>query len=131
MRGNKKTTGFDVHGNQQSLLSESKCFLQSKNLNCTSCHNPHQTERNDLTLLSTRCITCHPQNTQQFCSFKAKVGPTIVNNCIDCHMPAKPSKLIQLQTEKQSVQIANLVRSHLIDIYPAASQQYLKSVRTP
>jgi hypothetical protein len=76
-------------------------------------------------------MTCHAQNSQQFCSFKDKVGPTIVNNCIDCHMPAKPSKLIQLGTEKQSGQIANLVRSHLIDIYPAASKQYLKSVRNP
>jgi hypothetical protein len=123
---------LDVHGNQFQLLLASKCFKGAiETMTCGSCHDPHKTERNNLKLLSTRCMTCHAQNSQQFCSFKDKVGPTIVNNCIDCHMPAKPSKLIQLGTEKQSGQIANLVRSHLIDIYPAASKQYLKSVRNP
>lgn len=80
-------------------------------------------------VFSTRCMSCHQQNTDQFCSFTDKVGPTIVNNCIDCHMPAKPSQLIQLGTEKKSGQIANLVRSHLIATYPDASRQFLKSVR--
>lgn len=121
---------LDVHGNQYQLLLASRCFKGSvQTMTCSSCHNPHQTERNDMKLFSTRCMSCHQQNTQQFCSFAEKVGPTIVNNCIDCHMPAKPSKLIQLGTEKQSGQIANLVRSHLIATYPDASRQFLKSVR--
>lgn len=121
---------LDVHGNQYQLLLASKCFEGSiQTMSCNTCHNPHKTERNDLRLFSTRCMTCHQQNTEQFCSFASKVGPTIVNNCIDCHMPAKPSNLIQLQTEMQSRQIANLVRSHLIATYPDATRQYLKSVR--
>lgn len=121
---------LDVHGNQYQLLLASECFKGSvQTMTCSSCHNPHQTERNDMKLFSTRCMSCHQQNTKQFCSFADKVGPTIVNNCIDCHMPAKPSNLIQLETEKQSGQIANLVRSHLIAKYPDASRQFLKSVR--
>jgi hypothetical protein len=121
---------LDVHGNQYQLLLGSKCYKGAiETMTCSSCHNPHQTERNDLKLLSTRCMTCHQQNSRQFCSFKDNIGQIIVNNCIDCHMPSKPSKLIQLSTEKQSGQIDNLVRSHLIGIYPDATRQYLKRVR--
>jgi hypothetical protein len=126
----RSAESLDVHGNQYQLLLASECFKGSiQTMTCSSCHNPHQTERNDMKLFSTRCMSCHQQNTKQFCSFADKVGPTIVNNCIDCHMPAKPSKLIQLETEKQSGQIANLVRSHLIAKYPDASRRFLKSVR--
>jgi hypothetical protein len=124
----QKVEELDVHGNQYQLLLASKCFKGSINtITCSSCHDPHQTERNNTKIFSTRCMSCHEQNTPSFCSFENKVGPTIVNNCIDCHMPATPSKLITLQTEKQSGEIANLVRSHLIANYPEATKQFLKS----
>jgi len=121
---------LDVHGNQYQLLLASACFKGAmETISCSSCHNPHQTERNNLQIFSTRCMSCHQQNTPQFCSFEKKVGPTIVNNCIDCHMPAKPSELIKLGTQNNAKQIANLVRSHLIAKYPEASQQFLQSIK--
>jgi len=41
-----------VHGNQYQLFTASACFRKSKDMNCSSCHNPHTTERNNLAALS-------------------------------------------------------------------------------
>ncbi|HCL04606.1 MAG TPA: hypothetical protein DHW64_00945 [Chitinophagaceae bacterium] len=120
---------LDVHGNQYQLLMASKCFKGAvETMSCGTCHDPHKAERNDMKVFSTRCMSCHQQNSEQFCKMAPKLGATIVNNCIDCHMPATASKLISLKTE-QAGTIANLVRSHLIGKYPNATAQYLKSVR--
>lgn len=121
---------LDVHGNQYQLLMASKCFKGAiETMSCNSCHDPHAMERNNMKVFSTRCMSCHQENTPQFCSFAPKVGATIVNNCIDCHMPATPSKLISLQAEGKKEHIENLVRSHLIGIYPDAAHKQLRSIR--
>lgn len=121
---------LDVHGNQYQLLMASKCFQGAiETMSCNSCHDPHAMERNNMKVFSTRCMSCHQENTPQFCSFAPKVGATIVNNCIDCHMPATPSKLISLQAEGKKEHIENLVRSHLIGIYPDAARKQLRSIR--
>lgn len=126
----QSTAELDVHGNQYQLLLASACYKGAiQTMSCGTCHNPHKTERNDIQLFSTRCMSCHQQNTPKFCKLESKVGKTITTNCIDCHMPATPSKLISLQTEGQAGNIANLVRSHLIAVYPDATKKYLKSVR--
>jgi len=119
-------TELDVHGNQYQLLLASKCFKgSSEQMTCASCHNPHKQERNNFQLLSTKCMTCHPQNSNRFCSFADKVGPNIVSNCIDCHMPASPSKIIGLRSEGKLDPTPNLVFSHLITIYPDISNKLL------
>lgn len=120
---------LDVHGNQYQLLMASKCFKSAaETISCGTCHDPHKKERNDLAIFSVRCMNCHPQNSKQFCTVAPELSAAMINNCIDCHMPATPSKLISLQTD-QAGNIANLVRSHLIAKYPDATRRYLKSVR--
>jgi hypothetical protein len=127
---NVSPSKLDVHGNQYQLLMESKCFKGAiQTMSCNSCHDPHSMERNNMKVFSTRCMSCHQQNTPSFCSFEPKVGATIVNNCIDCHMPATPSRLISLQAEGKADHIQNLVRSHLIGIYPDATRKQLRSIR--
>lgn len=117
---------LDVHGNQYQLLQASKCFKESiQQISCSSCHNPHKQERNNLQILSTKCMSCHVPGSKKFCSFAEKVGNTITTNCIDCHMPASPSKTITLQGEGQKNPTPNLVRSHLIAVYPVISQKQL------
>ena len=108
---------LDVHGNQTQLLMASACFIKSKTLTCTSCHNPHVNERENLALFSKRCMNCHSEAKNNFCKQAHKLGPDIINNCIDCHMPEKPSKLITLLSNGQPNPIANKVRTHLIKVY--------------
>jgi len=112
---------IDVHGNQSQLMKASRCFIKSNTLTCTSCHNVHATERNELALFSARCMNCHNSKNHNFCTMAPAIGATIVNNCIDCHMPATPSKLITLLSNGQAAPAPNLVRTHLISIYTSRS----------
>ena len=117
----------DVHGRQYQLLSKSKCFIKSKALNCSSCHNTHIKERENLTLFSKRCINCHNTVNHTFCKMAAEPGENSRSNCIDCHMPAKPSRLITLLSQNNKEPVSALVRTHYISIYPEETKKFLTS----
>jgi len=110
---------IDVHGNQRGLLESSKCFIKS-NLDCSTCHNTHINERDNVTLYAARCIACHNSTSHIECKMTGKLSaPVLTTNCIACHMPALASKAIiagQAQT---------LVHTHHIAIYPEETQKVL------
>jgi hypothetical protein len=120
---------IDVHGNQKQLLASSPCYLKTKTLTCTSCHNTHETERNNLELFSQRCITCHKNAEHNFGSMTKSINAGITSNCIDCHMPSQPSKAITLLSNGQTSPTPNLVRTHYITVYPKATKNYLRSLQ--
>jgi hypothetical protein len=116
---------LDVHGNQYQLLTASRCFTGSKTLTCTSCHNTHVQERDNLVVLSQRCMSCHNQVAH---SFESRLPLKVINNnCIDCHMPALPSNVISMKEEHKTDAHANLVRTHLIKIYPEVTKRLMDS----
>jgi len=136
----------DVHGNQYELLAASKCFLRSATLECGSCHGPHVRERDSLTVFATRCMNCHGEaglmrehgamagSSSAGSSSAGLRGPEVdvrflVRNCIDCHMPAKASEAITMVTQGQRDPVADLVRTHLIAIYPAETKKRLAGRR--
>jgi hypothetical protein len=109
---------LDVHGNQNGLLSASKCFLMS-NMDCLTCHNTHVNERGNLALYSQRCMNCHNTANHNVCKLHSpQLSAGMKNNCIDCHMPASPSSVITVQTASEKNAIPYLVRTHRIAIYP-------------
>ncbi|MDQ6757332.1 MAG: hypothetical protein M3004_10395 [Bacteroidota bacterium] len=112
-----KTTGFDVHGNQYQLLSESKCFLQSKTLGCITCHNPHTNASNDLSEYSKKCLTCHQDIDHSSLKLDDAMAKNIKSNCIDCHMPKQPSQAITFQLSGSNNTSYYLLRTHKIAIY--------------
>ena len=63
-------------------LKKSKCFQKSKNLTCTSCHNPHQPT--DLSLAVQACLNCHSKPHQTKCSFNENFKSN--KNCVQCHL---------------------------------------------
>lgn len=105
----------DVHGNQSTMLAGSKCFIQSKDMTCNSCHNTHEDLKGNLSIYSQRCISCH--QTQQHTSLTLAKGIT-KSNCIDCHMPNQASKLISFKTASNPKENPYILRSHHIGIYP-------------
>ncbi|MEO5999704.1 MAG: hypothetical protein ABIN89_23110 [Chitinophagaceae bacterium] len=109
---------IEVHGKQFQLLSASQCFIKSRELNCSSCHNPHVQERDKPALFSQKCMNCHSLANHNFCKIAPEIGSSIVNNCIDCHMPAKPSNVITVMSQSKATNIPALVRTHLIAVYP-------------
>ncbi len=114
---------FDVHGNQYRLLSESQCFLGSKKMTCSTCHNPHKDANDGLVFYSQKCMSCHSEATHNFCSVADSLGPVIKNNCIDCHMPRKPSEAISFQLAGKTETSSYLLRTHRIAIYLAEEKK--------
>lgn len=113
---------LDVHGNQSDLLAASRCFLMSS-MDCTTCHNTHVNERGNLKLYTQRCMSCHNTQNHNVCKMTAQLGSAIANNCIDCHMPAKLSNTIAIQTANQNSAMPYVVRTHHIAIYPEESKK--------
>ena len=110
------SANLDVHGNQYGLLISSKCFRMNSVMDCSSCHNTHVNE-NDVTAFSIKCMLCHQPSNTAYCKLKDTTGFHLVNNCIDCHMPALPSQKILMQVNSHSSTTHDLVRTHLIGIY--------------
>lgn len=108
-------TELDVHGNQYGLLTTSKCFIQSPEMDCSSCHDPHKKQRGDTSYFNQKCMGCHTDNSTT-CTADAAEVSTMGNNCISCHMPNSPSK--GMSVELNSLKTSVYVRTHLIGIYP-------------
>jgi hypothetical protein len=111
------SSAIDVHGNQVGLLKASKCFIQSKNMTCSSCHNPHENQRGQLELLSKKCINCHNTTASKFKTQTHQGLQQIEVNCIDCHMPEQTSKSIAVFLEGQETPVASKLRTHHIAVY--------------
>ena len=113
----------DVHGNQYGLLKASKCFKLST-LTCNTCHNTHENQRNQPALFSQKCISCHNTTAPAFKTPAHNEVIAIDKNCIDCHMPAQPSKAIAVNIEGEEFPRASLIRTHFISIYPDATKKF-------
>lgn len=110
---------IDVHGNQYGMLKRSKCFTASATMTCSTCHDPHKTERGNEILFSQRCMACHTEKNTDF----AKMNPSIPvdqikKKCITCHMPKQESQVLNVRLEQDKPQTPAIMRSHLIRIYP-------------
>jgi hypothetical protein len=120
----------DVHGNQASLLTMSKCYINSANLTCTTCHNVHQQEKHDPVINSQKCLDCHKTETHNFCKMAPQLGNAITGKCIDCHMPTMPSRLISFKISAQDQNSSYLLHTHQIAVYPLQTQQILSLLKT-
>ena len=108
---------IDVHGNQVGLLKASKCFKMSAAMTCSTCHNTHENERGKTELFSQRCINCHNTSGEKFKTATHSQINSVEKNCIDCHMPAQPSKAIAVFLQGEETPKTSLLRSHFIGIY--------------
>jgi predicted CXXCH cytochrome family protein len=112
----------DVHGNQYALLLQSKCF-NINTMTCGTCHDPHKNASPDLATYSQKCMSCHTSTSRNFCPKYASLGESIKLNCIDCHMPRKPSDAISYQLQQSSIKAPYLLRTHKIAVYADSLQK--------
>lgn len=120
----KDTANIDVHGNQYGLLAASKCFKMSE-MTCTTCHNTHKNQRGMEEMFSQKCMSCHNEQYNNFCTSTALPATELTKNCIDCHMPVKPSKAIVFLEQGETKPSTAFMRSHYIKIYPEETKKYL------
>ena len=107
----------DVHGKQGKLMMKSRCYRVSKTMECSTCHDVHKKEP-DLAEMSQRCLSCHkvdPTPTH------AALGASIKTNCIDCHMPALESKVVNVNVDGKLVYPR--FRTHWIKVYAESERQ--------
>jgi hypothetical protein len=119
---------LDVHGNQTQMLEASKCFISSK-IDCTTCHNTHVAQSGSLAMYQQKCLNCHRSVNHNFTKASPSLALAISNRCVDCHMPAKPSNSITVQTVQKEKDVPYLVRSHHIAIYPEESKKVLAYIK--
>jgi len=119
------SSAVDVHGNQVGLLKASKCFKMSSAMTCSTCHNIHENERGKLELFSQRCMNCHNMSDEKLRTPTHLQVSSIEKNCIDCHMPAQPSKSIAVFLQGEEIPKASLLRSHFISIYQDEIKKFI------
>lgn len=107
---------LDVHGNQYGLLTSSQCFQNSITLDCGTCHDPHKNQRGDAAFFNAKCSECHESGNVD-CSAGMQKRTSMGDNCIACHMPTTPSKMMMFQLGDEGVETSAQVRTHLIGIY--------------
>jgi hypothetical protein len=117
---------LDVHANQYGLMTASRCFIESKTMECGTCHNPHAKETGDLSAYTQNCVGCHTTADHNFCTFKPGPGFSLNENCVNCHMPVKESRNIMLLTSGKAVPSSQPVRTHLIAVYPEELKKWMK-----
>jgi len=117
-------SNIDVHGNQLGLLSLSKCFTIG-NVTCTNCHNIHENEKGEIKIFSQRCINCHSDGHGKLCKMTKQIGPSITENCIDCHMPKQLSHAVAVYLQGADAPTPALMRTHYIKVYPDETQKIL------
>jgi len=123
------SSNVDVHGNQVGLLKASKCFRMSSSMTCSTCHNTHENERGKTELFSQRCMSCHNTADEKFKTATHSQVSAIEKNCIDCHMPAQPSKSIAVFLQGEETPKASLLRSHFIGIYQDEVKKFLNKTK--
>jgi hypothetical protein len=118
---------LDVHGNQTQLLSQSKCFRMS-NLECSTCHNTHVSERGFVKVYNDHCQNCHSPG-KHFCKMATDSNLVFIkNNCTRCHMPEQESIAIRVQAAANTTTaIPTKVINHRIAIYPEETAKILKA----
>ncbi len=127
--GHTDIVNLDVHGNQSQLMMASKCYQLTDDLTCNSCHNVHDKERDNLSLFSKRCTSCHTEVNHSFSGTDKRADQLLQSNCIDCHMPLKASRLITLLTDQKISAHPDYIRNHLIAIYPGETRKVLNAFR--
>lgn len=110
-----------VHSaNQRHRLELSRCFQNSPEMTCTTCHDPHRAERGDRKLFADRCRKCH---TEGSCPTIQGAEPGVQDRCVDCHLPLQGDSKTGMATSG-SLTFPEL-RDHHIRKEPAVSQKVL------
>ena len=67
----------------------SRCYTQSTNLTCTTCHNPHDkpSKKKQAAYYRSKCMACHETDGGCKLPEPKRFAQSPQNDCVSCHMP--------------------------------------------
>lgn len=72
---------------QADRMVQSKCYIETKQLSCITCHNPHLTvKETPVAQFNAPCKNCHLPNKND-CKATVAVRLAAQDNCSGCHIP--------------------------------------------
>lgn len=78
-----------IMASQADRLRQSPCYLNSPEMSCITCHNPHKgVSVTDNTTYNRQCKNCHQQ---QQCTEPMPLRQAKQDDCVTCHMPRSGS----------------------------------------
>jgi len=81
-----------IMASQADRLRMSKCYVNSNQMSCISCHNPHQSVQSTKSeYYNLACQNCHQAKQVNACSESHEKRNAFNNNCVKCHMPPSHS----------------------------------------
>lgn len=81
-----------IMASQADRLRLSKCYLESDDLTCLTCHHPHHSVlKTDQQQFNQACINCHQQDSPNLCAAPLAERNREGDNCVKCHMPPSSS----------------------------------------
>ena len=80
-----------IMASQADRLRMSLCFVESENMSCITCHNPHKSvQTTTKEFFNSKCTSCH-QSEGKNCTESLDARNINGNNCSSCHMPKSGS----------------------------------------
>lgn len=75
---------------QADRMLQSKCFIETQQLSCITCHNPHITvKETPVSQFNAPCLSCH--NNGKDCTESIAARNLKQDNCSGCHIPKSGS----------------------------------------
>lgn len=111
----------DHVANQTKYMKESKCYQESEDLTCTTCHNPHK--KTDRAAVRDACSKCHGAAD---CKEQPKLPEGVRADCAGCHMPARAWMNVHFHTEAEPFVPPIRRYQHRIAVDPVATQDVLR-----
>lgn len=70
----------------------SRCYVESKSMTCTTCHDPHALpdESEKASYYRSKCLSCHQTES---CSLAVEARQEKQDRCVACHMPRGPTDI--------------------------------------
>ena len=113
----------DHVANQTSYLQQSKCYQNSEDLTCITCHDPHtgrdMSHRGSGT---SACLNCHAQ---QDCGERPRLPEAVQENCVGCHMPKRAKIQVYFDTAHDPLHAPVPRWDHLIAVNHVARDEVL------
>jgi tetratricopeptide (TPR) repeat protein len=112
----------DHVANQIKYLRQSRCFQNSNEMTCTTCHDPHRPERAGASGIES-CLKCHRSAD---CGEQARLPEALRTRCVDCHMPSYIKINVNFETEDDRYVPPIRRCDHRIAIRPRARDEVLR-----